>query len=143
VILTEKVKVRQNADFETGFWAVDPETDTDQFQPVQHIYDLTPYGMLLASLGSCTAIVLNTYARHHDVGLEEVELELTYARVFADDCENCEEIEKYEEQIQEEIRLSGDLTPDQHGRLIHIAHQCSIHKMLESGIEIVSSEARE
>jgi putative redox protein len=141
--LAEKVRIRQNADFETHFWAVDPETDSDEFNPVRQIYGLTPYGMLLASLGSCTAVVVNTYARHHEVDLEEVELELTYARVFADDCEKCEDIDAYEEQIREEIRFSGDLTSDQHDKLVHIAHQCSIHKMLESGIVIESSDVEE
>jgi uncharacterized OsmC-like protein len=140
--LAEKVKVYQNRNFQIGFWAVDPETDSDEYQPVQQVYDLTPYGMLLASLGACTAIVVNTYAQHHGVSLEEIELELIYDRVFADDCQDCEKIERYEEQISVEIRFSGDLNPDQHNRLMRIAQQCSIHKMLESGIDIESSEMR-
>jgi putative redox protein len=99
--------------------------------------------MLLASLGSCTAIVLHTYAQHHDVALQEVELNLSYEREFREDCENCEGIEKYQEHIQEEIQLSGDLTTAEHDKLMHIAHQCSIYKMLESGIEIDSWEAED
>jgi uncharacterized OsmC-like protein len=121
--VTEKVLIRQNNKFEMGFWAVDPEEqESEEFQPVSHIYDLTPYGMLLASLGSCTTIVLHTYAQNHGVDLEEVEVRLQYERVFDEDCENCEEIERYDEQIEEEIVLSGDLGSEEYDRLSHIAH---------------------
>jgi uncharacterized OsmC-like protein len=140
--MAEKVMVRQNSRFEIGFWAVDPhDPDSDELEPVQHIPDLTPYGMLLASLGSCTAIVLHTYAQHHDVELREVEIQLEYERVFHEDCENCEEIEKYQEHIREQIRLQGDFSAAEHDKLLHIAHQCSIYKMLRSGIDIDSEEA--
>jgi uncharacterized OsmC-like protein len=140
--MTEKVMVRQNNNFEIGFWAADPnDPDSDALEPVQHIPDLTPYGMLLASLGSCTTIVLHTYAQHHDVVLHEVEIQLAYERVFQEDCENCEEIEKYKERIQEQIRFRGDFSAAEHDKLLHIAHQCSIYKMLRSGIEIDSEEA--
>ena len=137
--MTEKVVIRQNNKFEMGVWAVDPEEqESEELQAVAHIHDLTPYGMLLASLGSCTAIVLHTYAQNHGVDLEEVEVQLQYERVFEEDCENCEEIERYDEQIEEEVVLSGDLGSEEYGRLSRIAHQCSIYKMLDSGMRIKS-----
>jgi uncharacterized OsmC-like protein len=142
--VTEKVLIRQNDKFEMGFWAVDPdEQDSEEFQPVAHIHDLTPYGMLLASLGSCTAIVLHTYAQNHGVELEEVEVRLQYERVFKEDCENCDEIERYDEQIEEEIVLSGDLASAEYHKLSHIAHQCSIYKMIDSGMTIKSHLAKD
>jgi putative redox protein len=133
------VLVRQDSQFQTEFLASDPEAlESEELQPVYHIHDLTPYGMLLASLGACTAIVLNTYAQHHDVDLQEVEVNLEYDRLFQEDCENCEHIEQYEERIREQVQLSGDLTEAEHDKLMHIAHQCSIYKMLQSGIDIAS-----
>ena len=140
----EKVIVRQDKHFGTGFWAKDPDQpDVEEYQPVHHIHDLTPYGMLLASLGSCTAIVLHTYAQHHGVDLQEVELRLEYKGVFDEDCENCEEIEEYEEQISEEIVLVGDLAVGEREKLLHIAHQCPIYKMLKDGMELGSYLATE
>ena len=138
----ERVVVRQNARFETEILAADPhDPEGEDLQPVGDLRHLTPYGMLLAGLGSCTAIVLHTYAQHHGVGLEEVELRLEYDRVFAEDCEKCEAIDEYREQIEEEIALSGDLSPQERKRLLAVSRFCPIHKMLAQGIEINSQLA--
>jgi putative redox protein len=135
----EKVIVRQNSEFETVILAQDPhDPDDDQFHPVTDIRRLTPYGMLLAGLGSCTAIVLHTYAQYHDVGLREVELRLQYDRVFADDCKDCEGIQEYAERIEEEVVLVGDLAPEERKRLFVISKQCPIHKILAGGIKVQS-----
>jgi uncharacterized OsmC-like protein len=137
--MAEKVTVRQNNQFETDVLAQDPHNPDDQeLYPIGDVHQLTPYGMLLAGLGSCTAIVLHTYAQYHDVALHEVELRLKYDRVFADDCKDCAGIEEYTEQIEEEIVLTGDLTPEEHKRLLVISRQCPIHKILAHGIEIES-----
>ena len=133
----ERVIVRQNNQFETEILALDPhDPDAHQFHPVGDVRHLTPYGMLLAGLGSCTSIVLHTYAQHHGVDLREVELRLEYDRVFADDCEECEGIEEYREQIETEIVLVGDLTPQDHKRLFAVSKHCPIHKILKQGIEV-------
>ena len=137
--MAEHVIVRQNSDFEIGFWASDPrDSEAGEIQPAVHIHELTPYTMLLASLGACTTIVLNTYAQHHGLDLEEVESRLRYKRVFQHDCENCEEIDRYDEQIDQELSLTGDLTDKERRKLFQISKQCSIHKMLEAGIKIRS-----
>ena len=140
----EKVIVRQNAHFETEILALDPhDPDASEFQPVGHLHQLTPYGMLLASLGSCTAIVLHTYAQHHGVHLHDVELRLEYDRVYADDCADCEAINEYREQIEEEIALIGELTVDDKERLFRVSRQCPIHKMLINGIQVHSRLAED
>jgi putative redox protein len=137
--VAEHVIVWQNSKFEIEFRAADPrDPESEQVEPVYHITELTPYTMLLASLGACTTIVLHTYAENHDVDLEEVESHLRYKRVFQHDCENCEEIDHYEEVIDQALTLSGDLTDEERQKLFHIAKQCSVHKMLEAGIEIRS-----
>ena len=113
----ESVIVRQNSDFETRILAQDPhDPDAHQFYPADDVHQLTPYGMLLSGLGSCTTIVLHTYAQHHGVDLQEVELRLNYDRIFADDCVQCEDIQEYREQIEVEITLSGNLTPEEQKR---------------------------
>lgn len=137
--MAERVIVRQNRMFETEILAADPHVpQAEHFHPVEHIHQLTPYGMLLAGLAACTAIVLHTYAQYHDVTLDEVELRAQYDRVFAEDCEQCETIEEYKEQIEEEIVLVGDLTAQERSKLLVISRQCPIHKMLSHGIEVKS-----
>jgi putative redox protein len=137
--MAEQVVVRQNREFEIEFRALDPhDSESRQMDPVTHIHELTPYTLLLASLGACTTILLNTYAQNHDVDLQAVETHLHYKRAFQHDCENCEDIERYEDQIHEELTLSGDLTSEEQNKLFHISKRCSVHKILEAGIEIQS-----
>jgi uncharacterized OsmC-like protein len=142
--LAEKVVIRQRSNFETDFRAADPETpESSELHPVKHIQDLTPYGMLLASLGSCTAVVVNTYAQYHGIELDEVELTVKYERVFKDDCEHCEDISRYKESINMGISFRGKLTPQQQEKLFKISLQCPIHKMLKGGIEVRFQQAKE
>jgi putative redox protein len=133
----ERVIVRQNSQFETEVLAQDPHNPDDQaFYPAGDVRQLTPYGMLLAGLGSCTAIVMHTYAQYHDVPLSEAELRLEYDRVFADDCEDCENIHEYKEHIRMDIAVSGNLTQKDLDRLSVVSSHCPIHKMLARGIEV-------
>jgi uncharacterized OsmC-like protein len=144
--MTEIVIVQQKADFATEIRAAeahDDESDDEgiHYHYVKRLSDVTPYGMFLASLGSCTAVVLHTYAHNHGLHLHEVEIRLDYHRIFREDCENCEDVRPYEEHIREEIALRGDLNESDREKLFKIGHQCPIHKMLKSGIEIRSQLA--
>ena len=49
----------------------------------------TPYDLLLASLGACTAMTLRLYAAHKGWPLAEVSVELRHDRVHADDSRDC------------------------------------------------------
>lgn len=140
--MAENVIVQQNAQFETKILATDRDhPDSSDYERVQHVQQLTPYGMLLSSLGSCTAILLNSYAQNHGLDLQAVELRLRYDRDFYEDCDNCDEIEQYQEQIEDVLQFHGNLTPEERDRLLHIAHNCPIEQMLEQGIEVRSTLA--
>jgi uncharacterized OsmC-like protein len=137
--MSEKVLVRQNRSFETEFQSIDPhEPESDELMPVHALHELTPYGMFLAGLASCTSIVLHTYAQNHGFDLQEVQLTVSYERVFDEDCENCEGVERYTELINEDIVLKGDLSDADRSKLHRIASYCPIHKMLENGVPIRS-----
>lgn len=133
----EKVVVKQTKDLKTSFYYQNPESpESGELFPVQHIQELTPYGMLLISIGSCTAMVLNTYARARNLDLEEVEAVVKYERIFKEDCEHCAEIKKYGEQITLDLKLSGSLDARENEKLFRVALQCPIHKMLRTGIKL-------
>lgn len=139
----ERIVIRQNRDFETRFWAQDPgEPEGSELNEAAHLQDLTPYGMLLAGLGSCTGVVVHTYARYHGVGLDEVELRLEYERSFREDCEECEKDQRYTESVSQELSFSGDLTDEEREKLYRISLQCPIHKMLKSGVKVESRHVR-
>lgn len=133
--MPEKVVVLSNYS-ETIFWA--PDLKYDEFRPVEQISALTPNGMLLASLGSCTATALHAYAQDHDLDLQYVELRLRCDQLDTQECEDHTRYGQGTEQIEAEIVLYGRLLPDEHDRLLDIVHQCSIHKMLKDGMAVRS-----
>jgi putative redox protein len=120
--MSEKVIIRQKRNYETSFMSLDPdEPGADKPRPVQGIHELTPYGMVLAGLGTCTAFVVNTYAEHHGIVVDSVELKLDYRRTFKEDCEHCEAIDKYEDQINMVVSFEGNLTSQQREKLFKIS----------------------
>jgi putative redox protein len=142
--MSEKIIVRQNRRLEVEILAA--ETDGEhagELRAVGRINELTPYGLLLAGLGSCTTVVVHTYARNHDVQLERVEAAVEYRRDFREDCEHCEEIERYEEAILEDVRFEGTLSAEERETLERVAELCSIRKMLENGVPVLSAAAED
>lgn len=137
--MAERVVVYQDKSFRTDFRAADPnDEDSSEVEPVMHLHNLTPYGMLLASLAVCTTIVVNTYARNHGVPLRGVTVDATYDRVFVDDCEDCDMDTQYEQVIREHVDFEGDLDESQLKRLHQVVKACSVKKLLENGIQIIS-----
>jgi uncharacterized OsmC-like protein len=138
--MAERIIVKQDRQFRTQFLAADPEDiHSNVFESIDDIHQLTPYGMLLCSLASCTALVMHTFAQNHDIGLKEVEMHMSYQRVFREDCEDCEEDKEYTEEISERILLEGDLSAADREKLLHVAHFCPIFKMMKEGITVTSS----
>jgi uncharacterized OsmC-like protein len=142
--MAERVVIRQDNQFRTLVQSADPEDiHSNALEAVEDIHQLTPYGMLLSSLGSCTALVLHTYAQNHDIPLLEVEISLEYQRVFREDCEDCDEASDYKEEIHEKLILTGELSPIEREKLMRVAHFCPIYKMLRGGIKISTQLDRE
>jgi len=139
--MAEQVVVRQGRNYVTSYRASEPESTNSGLRAAQQLNDLTPYGMVLAGLGTCTAFVVNTYAEHHGLPVDAVVLTLEYQRSFKDDCAHCEEIDKYEDQIHMVVAVEGDLSPEQKEKLFKIAMHCPVHKMLLSGIKVKAKQA--
>jgi uncharacterized OsmC-like protein len=135
--MADRVIVKQDGGFRTQFWAeMEEGSPKGKMEGVEQLHQLNPYSMMLSSLGSCTAIVLNTYAQHHQLALKEVEIRLEYKRNYKKDCETCEEVGNFTEEVAEEILLKGKLSPEERQRLLTIAHACPIYKMFKEGIPI-------
>ena len=91
---------------------------------------MTPGALLLASLGSCTAITLRMYADRKEWNLTNIKIHL----------EICEEEEMSKDtRITRKIELTGDLDDEQRKRLMIIADKCPIHKMLSNPIQVITS----
>ena len=100
----------------------------------------TPYEFLLGSLAACTAMTLRLYATHKGIPLTGVEVTLTFDRVHADDCLNCDDdAAGFIEQIQSSVTIYGDLSTAQRDRLTQVARRCPVHKTLDRGLQIIDA----
>jgi len=102
----------------------------------------TPYDLLLASLGACTAMTLRMYAARKGLPLDGVIVQLRHDRIHASDCETCETQDGKLDRIQREIQLQGALDTAQRARLLEIAERCPVHRTLQSEI-VISTLLRE
>jgi putative redox protein len=91
---------------------------------------ISPGALLLASLGSCTAITIRMYADRKNIELDAIKIELAI----------CKEAEMSKSTtISRKIELTGQLDNVQRERLIQIADKCPIHKILSNPITILTS----
>jgi uncharacterized OsmC-like protein len=96
----------------------------------------SPYELLLAALGACTAMTLKMYVERKKLPITDVEVLLTFDRIHIDDCESCVKEERLNDQevqhISRLIYVTGDVTEEQKGRLLYIAGRCPVHVTLRS-----------
>jgi len=95
-----------------------------------------PYELLLASLGSCTSMTVSMYARHKNWALKSVRVELRHSKVAVGEPASPDGKAPQRDRIERDIQLIGDLSEDQHARLLDIANKCPVHRTLKSEIEI-------
>jgi putative redox protein len=79
------------------------------------------------------------YAERKGWALQDVEVQLSHARIYAKDCEDCETRNVMLDEIQSQIRLKGDLDEIQRKRLHQIARCCPVHRTLTSEVNIRSA----
>lgn len=95
----------------------------------------TPYDLLLASLGTCTAMTLRMYSNRKKWDLQEITVHLSHGKEHALDCEKCEDVKSKIDTLSRIIEVKGDLDDTQRKRLLEIADRCPVHKTLSGQIQ--------
>jgi len=98
----------------------------------------TPYDLLLAALGTCTAMTVKLFAAREGIPLDEVSIGLRHDRVHGQDCQAGQgKIER----ITRNVSLSGPLSEEHRKLLLKIADRCPVHRTLESDLHILTVDA--
>jgi uncharacterized OsmC-like protein len=100
----------------------------------------TPYELLAAALGACTAMTLQIYARRKGYPLVEVAVEVEHERVHAADSNDghASPVARIEV-LRRKIVLRGPLDEDQRQDLLRVAQKCPVHKTLRNNPEILDT----
>ncbi len=105
----------------------------------------TPYDLLGAALGGCTAMTLRLYSDHKGYDYGKISVGVTHDKVHAADCADCSDETKQAggsiEVFRREISIEG-LPSDQIDNVLRLADKCPVHKTLHSEVHI-STEVKD
>ncbi len=98
----------------------------------------TPYDLLLAALGTCTAMTMKMYADRKGWAFEGTQIHVTHERNHEEDMDHTMEEEGMQVQaLHRRIAVLGDeLTDEQRAKIIAIADKCPVHKTLEGHLHV-------
>ncbi len=98
----------------------------------------TPYDLVLAALGACTAMTLRMYADRKKWPLEGVVVHMHHSRSHVVDEQHCEDRPARLDHIERTLEIAGPLTHDQRVKLAEIAERCPVHRTLDAGVRITT-----
>ncbi len=131
--MDERVRMIHNKTFGKKFYTLEPQSKTSDdlhLVLVEKIHLATPYELLLASLSSCTGMLLHAYSEERDISLEEVKIDAVYRH--APDHQD----EQSTDEIGQTITVSGFFTREEEEKIERISTECRIHHILEKDIRI-------
>jgi putative redox protein len=94
----------------------------------------SPYDLVAAALGACTAMTIRVYADQKKLPLDRVLVNLRHQKTHASDCSECETKEGRIDRIERLIELEGPLDAAARAKLLEIADKCPVHRTLQHEI---------
>lgn len=88
----------------------------------------TPYDLLSAALGACTAMTLGLYAKRKGLSLTDIQVSVTHRR----------DAITGRDTFERALYIEGSLDEAQSARLLAMAERCPVGKTLSAGADIVT-----
>lgn len=102
----------------------------------------TPYDLLSAGLGACTAMTLRMYARLKKIDIGLVTVTVRHNKVHMKDCLECTEEERANggkiDRFERVISVDGGVPEGLEDKIIEIADKCPVHRTLEHGAKVAT-----
>jgi len=102
----------------------------------------SPYDLLAAALGACTSMTLRMYVDFKKLPLGAVTVDVSHAKVHAQDCVECTDEERSNggkiDRFERHISVAGEVAPALADKLEQIANKCPVHKTLEGNSKVVT-----
>lgn len=92
---------------------------------------MNPVLLFLASLGSCTAITLKMYCQRKNWIVDTIIVNLSM-NVVKSDLQQTSYVDRH-------IQVTGDISDENKKRLLNIADQCPLHKIMSNPISITTN----
>jgi putative redox protein len=89
---------------------------------------MSPYQLLLSSLGACTVVTLRMYADRKEWNVDSIKVSLNLSRDMVNGVANST--------ITRDLEFEGAIDEEQKQRLVQIANACPVHKILTGNISI-------
>lgn len=96
----------------------------------------SPYQLLTAALGACTAMTMRMYADRKGWEVEEIKVHLNHAKKYSEDCADCENTSSKIDHFERIIEVDSELDEKQLQRLLEIANKCPVHRTLEGEVKV-------
>lgn len=101
----------------------------------------SPYDLVAAGLGACTAMTLRMYVERKRIALGHVTVDVRHAKVHGADCEECTHEQRGQARIdrfERTISVEGGVPEGLEAKLLEIADKCPVHRTLEADAVVVT-----
>jgi len=92
----------------------------------------SPYQLMSAALGACTAMTLRLYANHKKLPLTHVVCDMTHNKTHLVDSQQLGAGRPQVDVFTRRIRMDGELTDEQRAALLRMADKCPVHQTLHA-----------
>ena len=103
----------------------------------------SPYDLMSAALGACTAMTLRMYARHKKIDLGLVTVMVRHNKMHAKDCLDCTDEERSGsgkiDRFERVITIDGGAPENLRDKIAEIAGKCPVHRTLEHASKVVTT----